>query len=374
MPLIVVDARGLTFRPSGARTRLLGLFSAYRRLPEAFDLRVLAVRGRGAQALLAEHEVACVEMDALSAGGRALTAVRLTGSAFSDADVVHRETYPAPLLNSAPVVLTIHDLRSIERPELSSSKLKGAYERRVLPVTARFVDAIVAVSQTTADAIHTHLHVPRERISVVPNGVTAPRRPDASGVADAHLPDRFLLAFGHIEPRKNLQTLIPLMTLLAEQDDWPVRTLIVAGRDLGGAHALREAYEALDQPRFSLDILTDVDDSLKAALLARADCLLSPSVLEGFGIVPLEALAVGTPAVVSDVPASREVLGNAARMVEPSDVAHFADAVRSAVLTPGERGRALEQGRRLLSEYSWERSAGLLHDVYAHQYAARHRR
>lgn len=374
MPLVVVDATGLTFRASGARTRLLGLLGAYRRIPGAFDLRVVAARGRGASRLLAELGIECLEVDAPSASSRALSGVRLSGAAFSDADLLHRKTYPAPLLNRAPVLLTIHDLRSVERPELESSRLKGIYERHILPLTAQRVDAVVAVSHTTADAIHTHLRVPRERIHVVPNGVTAPRPPATVDEASEQLRGPFLLAFGHIEPRKNLQTLIPLMEYLMKREDWPVRRLVAAGRDLGGVEALRRAYAELDGPRFSLDILTDVDDSLKASLLSRAACLVSPSILEGFGIVPLEALALGTPTVVSDVPASREVLGGAARMVDPSNVSQFGEAVRAAVLSPGERDRALQQGQRLLTKYSWDASAQLLHDVYQSRYTCTRRR
>lgn len=371
MPLVVVDARGLTFRPSGARSRLLGLLREYHRLPEGFDLVVTAVQGRGAADLLAAIGVSCIELPRPGKRANLVGALKLTGEPFASADVIHRETYPAPVAQQAPVALTIHDLRSIERPDLQSSKLKGVYERNVLPRLARHLDRVVAVSDSTADQVHHLLHVPRERIAVVPNGVEAPAPPPAEA-GERPADESYVLAFGHIEARKNLISLLPIMQHLATQPGQP-QELIVAGRDLGGVAPLRAAYSDLRNPAFRLHVLTEVDDATKSRLLAGAACLVSPSLLEGFGLVPLEALALGTPVVASDLPATREVLGNSSALVDPSDVQGFAGAVEQVVGDPEARARAQLAGQSLLEKYSWAQSAARLHATYAEMLAERRR-
>ncbi len=371
MPLVVVDARGITFRPSGARSRLLGLLREYRQLPQAFDLVVTAVQGRGAADLLAGLEVPCMELPAPGKRANLVGAVRLLGEPFARADVIHRETYPAPVAQSTPVALTVHDLRSIQRPDLQSSRLKGVYERHVLPRVARHLDRVVAVSESTADQVHELLHVPRERIAVVPNGVEAPTPPAADG-AEGPVDEDYVLAFGHIEPRKNLSSLLPIMQRLGNEPSQP-HLLVVAGRDLDGVAPLKAAYSELESPSFRLEILTEVDDTLKSRLLAGAACLVSPSLLEGFGLVPLEALALGTPVVASDLPATREVLGGSSALVDPADVQGFAGAIQKAIGDPGARRRAQLAGQSLLDKYAWAHSALRLHTTYAEMLAERRR-
>lgn len=245
-------------------------------------------------------------------------------------------------------------------PQLTSSLGKAAYEKHVLPRVIGRVDRLIAVSEATKSSIQRALNVPGENISVVPNAISDPMASSAPG--QGQVPgERYLLAFGHIEPRKNLESILPVMDRLVSDPGWPVRKLVIAGRDLGSASSLRERYRAF-QGRFDLEILCDVDEELKASLLAHADCLLAPSLLEGFGLVPLEALVVGTPVVASDVPAHREVLGG--DLVDPSDTGAFADKIRAVVRDPRSREKALSLGQARREVYSWASSARLLHEAY----------
>lgn len=363
MPLVVIDARGITFRPSGARTRLLSLMRAYVQLPTAFDVVVVASRGRGAADLLSERGIPCAEREPPTARSQLAACVRVTGPVFERADLVHRETYPVPLAQGVPTLVTIHDLRSTLQPGLSSSKPKAVYERWILPRIIRRVDHVIAVSKSTAADVRSKLRIPADRVSVVANAIDPPDNealPTITPVVDGP----FVLALGHMEPRKNLVSLIPAMERVAETISTEVPKLVIAGRDFGEADRVRAAYEGLPHRTFELVLLTQVDEATKQWLLAHARCVVTPSLGEGFGLVPLEALAAGTPVIGAEIPAIREVLGAGADLVDPNDPHAMGDAIRRMLLDNAHRSLQLQVGRTALERYSWTASASSLHRVY----------
>lgn len=358
MPLVVIDARGLTLRPSGARTRLLGLLGAYTRLPHRFDVTVVATSGRNAREALDHLELDVVERSA-SRHSHLGAAVRVAGPPFNRADILHRETFPVPAWQPAPVALTVHDLRSTHRHGLASSTAKGVYERHVLPRVASRVSAVIAVSEATAADIRARLRIDPERITVVANAVEPV---EAQRDAPRRLVEQdYVLAFGHIEPRKNLHSLLPAMERAVADGAPP--TLVVAGRDLGGLAALRDAFER-GSHSFRLRMLTDVDDDTRASLLTHARCLVMPSLVEGFGLVPLEALACGTPVIASSLPATHEVLADGAIFIDPADATAFGRAIADLSMDDGLAASLVERGRDAVGRYSWHRSATILHQTY----------
>lgn len=356
MPLVVIDARGLTFRASGARTRLVELLRAYAAVPDRFEVRVIATAGRSAREHLGELDVDLVEVPNRRADALRST-VRLGGEAFRGADLIQRETLPIPITRPSPVLLTIHDLRGTEDRRLASSTGKLLYERFLLPHAASQLTRIIAVSEATAMQVRRHLHVEPEQVVVVPNGVA---KPQDSSYGPRPVRDHYVLALGHIERRKNLPAALPAMQLLAREAGMP-KALVVAGRDLGGLVDLNTAYAQLGAPAFRLDVRLDVSDAERAALLAHAACVVAPSLTEGFGLVPLEALAHGTPSVIADIPAAREALGTAALFVDPRDSRSLADALRDAVRDPSV---ALSHAPEILERRSWNRSAQILHECW----------
>ncbi len=359
MTSVLVDARGVTFRPSGARTRLRSLLRAQSALGDACDVTVLAAAGRGAGDVLADCDVEVVEIPP-SRRGVAARALRDPVLERFAADVVHLETLPVPLASSRPVLLTVHDLRASTDPDLASSHAKAIYERRILPLVApRALAGVVAVSTPTAEDVVRLLRVDPSDVHVVPNAVERPAdRPAPSGIGRP-----FLLALGHVEPRKGLELLLPALDLAA-RDPLVPRTLVVAGRDLGGVEPLLQEYRAMPDPPFELVVDTDVGDEQRDALLHDATCLLAPSLVEGFGMVPLEALALGTPSVVSDLPALREALGSAACFADPRDPAGFAAAVVRTCHAPED---VLDGAEAVLRERTWASAARRLHAVWTAQ-------
>ena len=364
MPLLAIDARGITFRPSGARTRLLGLYSALAEAPGAPEFILVVSQGRGARELCDARGIPCIEHPPEGITGKLVTSVRLSGDPFRRADIIHRETYPVPIWQSRPTVLTVHDLRSSSAGSMGTTPLKSLYERRVLPLAAKGLSRLVAVTETTRRDIVNHLGVPETKVTVVPNAIDAPVLA-ADSLTHPLGGKRFILAFGHMEPRKNLLSLLPAIQAVCQDPNFPVRNLVIAGRDGGEADRLRARMSEMPAAGFELHILTEIDDDLRESLLHHADCLVAPSRLEGFGLVPLEAMMRHTPALVSDIPAAREVLEDAALFFEPDKPDTLVDRLRDIVFNPAIVEQLRKNANHVLQKYSWKHSAKILKETYA---------
>ncbi len=174
--------------------------------------------------------------------------------------------------------------------------------------------------------------MPVERIVVIPNGVRVPPEagPGTDAVAGRQLAgaDRYLLAVGTVEPRKDLPLLVDAFDLLESGSSGePGLRLVIAGPDGWGADALTSAI-ARSPVRDRIVRLGWVSDDQRVALLRGAAAMVFPSVYEGFGLPPLDAMATGTPVVATAAGAVPEVVGDAAVLVPPGDADALAEAIQ----------------------------------------------
>jgi glycosyltransferase involved in cell wall biosynthesis len=283
---------------------------------------------------------------------------------IAPADLVHAPSPAVPPTGGVPLVVTVHDAAPIVIPEAFTRR--GVwFHRRGFAAAAARARLVIAVSAFCADEIATYTAIPRERIRVVPNGVSVVR---ATRDAVEHVREHFGLDdtpyvfwIGTAQPRKNVRVLLEAFACL-DPADIPHR-LVLAGAS-GWKPDVRDA-EVAQRLGDRVRLLGRVSDSELFALYAGADLFAFPSRHEGFGIPVLEAMGQGTAVVCADIPALREVAGDAARFVGPDDVGGWVDALRALLGEPAARAALIARGAERVSGFSWERCADATAEVYA---------
>lgn len=272
------------------------------------------------------------------------------------ADLLHvPAAMPARAPRGTPVVLTVHDALPWTNPEWFT-RANALQQRLLVTGAARRAQRVITVSEAARRELVEHVGIDDGRIDVVHNGISGRFGP---AHRDRHwLRERFgisgpaVLVVGTPEPRKNLPGAIAAFAEVIRTI--PEARLIIAGGDGWCLPGLGEALAPLGAAAVATGRLSD-DDLIR--LYASGDCLLFPSFAEGFGLPPLEAMASGTPVVCSNRSSLPEVVGDAARLCDPSDHAAIAAAVVE-VLTDAalaERMRGLGLARS--AEFTWRRAA-----------------
>lgn len=273
------------------------------------------------------------------------------------ADLVHFTANVGALRMPRNAILTVHDLSFLHHPEWFSGS-RAWYYRAAVPHSARTARRVIAVSRFTAGELQTWLGLPASRIDVVHNGISSrfqPAPPDARGlIRNTHrLPERFFLYVGTLEPRKNVPRLIAAWSLIARETECD---LVIAGREGWKTGPVRDAAEA-SPLRERIHFPGYIADEHLPALLSAATAFVWPSLFEGFGWPPLEAMACGTPVVTSNASSLPEIVEDAALTVDPYDTEALADAMRRIVADEALRGVLRGKGRDRAATFSWERAA-----------------
>ena len=226
-------------------------------------------------------------------------------------------------------------------------------------------DRIVVPSQHTRNDILKLLPVEPERVVVVAGGIDPIFTPQPPASVDERLarvglrPGEYLLFVGTIEPRKNLARLLEAMELAGPG----IGPLVIAGGAGWNNTDIRSALARLVRAGRARD-LGYVPDALRPALYAGARAFVYPSLYEGFGLPPLEAMACGTPVLTSNVSALPEVVGDAALFVSPDDVPALAGAVRRLWEDDALRADLRTRGLARARQFSWDQTARRTLDVY----------
>ena len=282
-------------------------------------------------------------------------------------DVLHCPSYVAPLRRRGPTVLTLHDVIALSHPQLCR-RSNAVHYRTLLPKVVRSVDCIVASSEATRNHILSLLDVPEEKVRVIHPGVDKRYfRPKLKGLISQvrqtyKLPAQIVLAVGNIEPKKNLPALLRAFDRVKQSSVFR-HGLVFAGRkNWGYAQAMRLARKI--EARHDVRFLGWVPPDDLAVLYGMADALVFVPVVEGFGLPVIEAMASGTPVIVSEgVP--YEVYGEAALPVA-ADSVHAIAAGLAALLTDRDlSGRLVTAGRRQAARFRWEQTVRAMCAVYA---------
>ncbi|HEY3084114.1 MAG TPA: glycosyltransferase family 1 protein [Candidatus Dormibacteraeota bacterium] len=261
-----------------------------------------------------------------------------------------------PLGNvGCPAVITIHDLAIYRNPRWFPGR-QPLSTRFVVPRSVLRADVVIAVSENTARDIVDIFGIERGRIEVVPHGVSARFHPLSAeerteARARLKLPERFILFVGTVEPRKNLETLLDAWVTMRDRPD-----LVVVGSWGWLYDSVREKMARLG-PR--LHHLESVDPDELPAIYSLARVVAHPAWYEGFGLPPLEAMACGTPVVVSDRSSLPEVVGDAGLVVPADQPEAWRKALEQVIFDTDLAADLRHRGILRAAQFSWERAAQL---------------
>lgn len=259
-------------------------------------------------------------------------------------DVFHGTNFVLPPLGDTPGVVTVHDLSFF-----ADDAFPGSHRLRTLvPWSVARAARVLVPSKAVADELIARLSISADKVAVTHEGVSSVffrAHPLADTfLAEMGIPGRFALAVGALAPRKNLARLLEAWRRAAPEG-W---TLVLAGPKGWGP-------ELPETPNVRL--LGWVPDERLPSLMAAADLFCYPSLYEGFGLPPLEAMAAGTPTLVGRYAAAEEVLGAATMLVDPLDVDALAAELARLASDEGLRRRLSIGGRAHAAGYTWERTA-----------------
>jgi glycosyltransferase involved in cell wall biosynthesis len=279
-------------------------------------------------------------------------------------DVIHDPTGVVPFLFGAggsKIVVTLHDVLPWSFPG-TSTRIEKIIYRQWLPRTIPKAHAVITASERSRTDILRFLPVSPDRLHVIHHGISPGFHPlPVSSVRNFlieafDLSSPFILYAGTMAPRKNIPRLAEAFSRLAEE--FPHLRLVLAGP------RTEKTTSANLLPADRILRLGPVSDLELSFLYNGCELFVFPSLYEGFGLPPLEAMACGTPVVCSNASSLPEVVGDAALMVDPVDIEGLADAMRKVLTDSALRAEMQKKGLIHARTFSWERNAMETMELY----------
>jgi glycosyltransferase involved in cell wall biosynthesis len=291
-------------------------------------------------------------------------------------DLFHAPHYTLPVLTPCRSIVTIHDCIHLRFPQYLPNRLAHGYAQAALWSATHRSDCVLTVSEASKRDILTFFDIAPEKVAVIPNAIddrfwTPPAEDAMAQVRERYqLLGPFLLYAGNIKPHKNLERLLDAFYDVRRRghDDL---TLLIIGDEISHYAELRRAVHRYQLHRF-VRFLGFVPAETLQILYRLARAFVFPSLYEGFGLPPLEAMASGTPVVTSNVSALPEVTGDAAVLVDPRDRDAIADGIQSVLEDDSLRAELATKGIARARQFSWDRSIRRIWEIYGDVASARH--
>ena len=267
-------------------------------------------------------------------------------------DVLVNTIPEGPLVSSVPQVTVVHDVIPLDFP--GDYPRQQLYFRRLVPAVLRRARMVVAVSEATRRRVIDAYGLSPARVRTVLNGFDVERfSPEGPAFGDGALP--YVLFVGNLLPHKNLPRLVQAFAAAAASS--PARLVVVGG---GRPRAVAQLRALAARAGATVEIRSFVPPPELAPLLRGARALVLPSLAEGFGLPAVEAMACGTPVIVSNVSALPEVVGDAALLVDPLDVTALGEAIARVLSDDRLRKELSARGLERAARFSWSRCAAEL--------------
>src|SRR6266852_1154556 len=338
-----------------------------------------------------EYVVVCrpEDREALSTLGRNFRTVPETAGNYSVAEQVkiplvlkrervtlfHAPHYVLPPLVRCRSVVTIYDCIHLMFPQYLPNRLALTYARASIRLAARRATRVLTVSESSKRDILRFVDVAADKIDVIYNAYderfgVEPREEDVIRVRERYqLHDEFVLYAGNVKPHKNLERLIDAFDLVRKRGLEHLK-LVLIGDDISKYTALRRAVHQHQLHKY-VRFLGYLPEETLAVMYRLAGVFVFPSLYEGFGLPPLEAMASGTPVVTSNASSLPEVAGDAALLVDPYRPEAIADGIERVLCDETLRRDLRAQGLARARQFSWEQSVRRIREIYSEADAAR---
>jgi glycosyltransferase involved in cell wall biosynthesis len=289
---------------------------------------------------------------------------------LKDADIYHSLHVQIPPTKKIKTILTVHDCRCLAHPELYEPQVVKNYQKQ-MNISLGRVDLVVTVSEFTRQEVLKYFPFPEDRVRVIHNGLnpswteTEYRQAEISAaLGEINLPQSYLLYTGTLDPRKNLNRLIEAHAACrVEKQDFP--DLAIAGVSYDEWLRSQQAIRAKQLGVFDkIHICGVVEKDILAELNRAAHALCYPSLYEGFGLPPLEAMSAGIPVLASNSSALPEIIGDAACLVDPINIDDIARGLNKIVFDEEYRQNLIRLGYKRIERYSWFEAAAKYVNIY----------
>lgn len=272
---------------------------------------------------------------------------------IGEVDLVHTADWTEPP-SRLPKITTVHDLIPFKFPETTTDMVRNAHKKRLAWVM-RESDKIIAVSQSTKEDLISILKIPEEKIVVISEGVEDRYCPQSVDVQEIikkryHINEDYIFTLSTLEPRKNQAKLIKAFKLVKKE--YPNLQLIIGGRT--GWGEVLEEVEGVSMPGF-------IPDADLPGLYSGCLAFVLPSIYEGFGLSPLQAMACGASVAVSNISSLPEVVGEAGVLFDPDSIESIAAGIIEAIQN---RNKLKEKSLAQAAKFTWEKTAKETHKVY----------
>lgn len=281
---------------------------------------------------------------------------------FGEFSLIHYPDYGAPLISSKPTVITLHDLAHFRYP-VTFGLAQGAWKRCMTRLSVKRADTIICISEFTKKEAIELLKVPPEKLKVVHSGV----RFEKIGNPYPGMKEPYILYVGILQPRKNVLRLIRAFNEIKKQG--LSHKLLIVGKK---GWLFDDIFNEVKVLNLAKEVIFTgfMPDSYVANLYKCADLFVYPSLYEGFGFPPLEAMACGTPVIVSNVSSLPEVCGSAAYYVNPYNEDDIAKGIYKILTDENYSHELVERGLERVKTFSWEKTANEMLKIYGEVYSS----